>query len=82
MHKIYSLGNTKKFPNISIEKIINSFQYNKNKNGELEELPQKHVDTGAGFERLVAILNNKESNYETDLFIPLLEKIIHNFYNC
>ena len=54
-------------------------QYNRNKNGKLEDLPQKHVDTGAGFERLVAILNNKKSNYETDLFIPIITALILNF---
>ncbi len=50
-------------------------QYNRNTKGELEDLPDKHVDTGAGFERLVAILNNKESNYETDLFVPIIKEI-------
>ena len=51
-------------------------QYTRDENGELHDLPDKHVDTGAGLERLVAILNGKTSNYETDLFIPLLEKIV------
>ena len=51
-------------------------QYNRDKNGELNPLPKKHVDTGAGFERLVAILNGKSSNYETDLFIPILDEIV------
>ncbi len=50
-------------------------QYNKLEDEELENLPQKHVDTGAGFERLVAILQNKFSNYETDLFLPIIKKI-------
>jgi alanyl-tRNA synthetase len=50
-------------------------QYNRDKAGELHPLPQKHVDTGAGFERLVAVLQNKQSNYETDIFTPLIEKI-------
>ena len=53
-------------------------QYNRLDNGELEELPHKHVDTGAGFERLVAILNDKDSNYETDLFFPIIESIEKN----
>jgi alanyl-tRNA synthetase len=51
-------------------------QFNRDNKGELHELPEKHVDTGAGFERLVAILNGKSSNYETDLFIPILDKIV------
>ncbi len=50
-------------------------QYNRLANGNLEDLPQKHVDTGAGFERLVAILNGKDSNYETDLFMPIIKQI-------
>ena len=43
--------------------------------GNLSELPSKHVDTGAGLERVVAFLQGKNSNYDTDLFIPILEKI-------
>ena len=50
-------------------------QYNKDKNGKLHELPQKHVDTGMGFERVCAILQNKNSNYDTDIFTPLIKKI-------
>ncbi len=43
--------------------------------GTLHELPQKHIDTGMGFERVVAVLNGKSSNYDTDIFIPLLNSI-------
>lgn len=50
-------------------------QYNRKANGSLEDLPDKHVDTGMGFERLCRTLQGKSSNYDTDIFVPLLEKI-------
>ncbi|KAK1837170.1 alanine--tRNA ligase [Podospora conica] len=50
-------------------------QFDRQKDGSLKSLPAKHVDTGMGMERLVAALQNKESNYGTDAFTPLFDKI-------
>ena len=47
-------------------------QYNRRAGGELELLPEKHVDTGMGFERLCMVVQNKKSNYDTDIFQPLI----------
>ncbi|TAE72664.1 MAG: alanine--tRNA ligase [Bacteroidetes bacterium] len=58
-------------------------QYNRKKDGSLEELPNKHVDTGMGFERLVRVLQNKKSNYDTDVFtgtIAAIEKAVGVVY--
>jgi len=59
-------------------------QYNRKKDGSLEPLPNKHVDTGMGFERLVRVIQNKKSNYDTDVFtgtIEVVEKITHKKYD-
>ncbi|KAL8895891.1 MAG: hypothetical protein Q9192_003389 [Flavoplaca navasiana] len=50
-------------------------QYNREPDKSLRPLPNKHVDTGLGYERLVSVLQNKLSNYDTDVFTPLFETI-------
>ena len=50
-------------------------EFNRRANGQLEPLPAKHVDTGMGFERLCMALQRKKSNYDTDVFVPLIEEI-------
>ncbi len=50
-------------------------EFNRKADGTLEKLPQKHIDTGMGFERLCMVLQNKTSNYDTDVFTPLIREI-------
>ncbi|WP_298237912.1 alanine--tRNA ligase [uncultured Algibacter sp.] len=50
-------------------------QYNRKANGTLETLPNKHIDTGMGFERLCMVLQNVQSNYDTDVFTPIIREI-------
>ncbi len=50
-------------------------EFNRKANGSLEKLPSRHVDTGMGFERLCMALQGKTSNYDTDVFTPLIAKV-------
>ncbi|WP_421808779.1 alanine--tRNA ligase [Flagellimonas sp.] len=50
-------------------------QFNRKANGSLEPLPEKHIDTGMGFERLCMVLQSKQSNYDTDVFTPLIREV-------
>ncbi|WP_304517814.1 alanine--tRNA ligase [Cecembia rubra] len=50
-------------------------QFNRLADGSLKELPAKHVDTGMGFERLVRAIQNKSSNYDTDIFMPFIQAL-------
>lgn len=51
-------------------------EFNRKADGSLEKLPARHVDTGMGFERLCMAMQNVTSNYDTDVFTPLIEKVV------
>ena len=50
-------------------------QYNRDADGELHPLPRPSIDTGAGLERIASVLQGKDTNYETDLFAPLIDRV-------
>ena len=50
-------------------------EFNRKEDNSLESLPNKHVDTGMGFERLCMVMQNKKSTYDTDIFLDLIEKV-------
>ena len=50
-------------------------EFNRKANGSLEKLPAQHVDTGMGFERLCMVMQNVQSNYDTDCFTPLIREV-------
>ena len=50
-------------------------QFNRLANGDLEDLPSQHIDTGMGFERLCMVMQNVKSNYDTDVFTPLIREV-------
>ncbi len=72
--------NNPKFVNAGVPECIEIWnlvfiQYNRDEKGKLHELPAKHVDTGMGFERVCAVLQKKDSNYDTDVFMPLIDAV-------
>jgi len=50
-------------------------EFNRTNRGNLTDLSEKHIDTGAGLERLTSVMQNKKNNYDTDLFIPIIQAI-------
>ena len=70
----------KAVPNLDAEDYVELWnlvfiQYNRSADGSLEPLPDQHVDTGLGFERICAILQNVKTTYDTDVFLPILAGI-------
>ena len=72
------------FETVYKRKNHSSLYHCREKDGKLIPLPNKHIDTGMGLERIVSVLQNKMSNYDTDFFTPLFEEIqkVSVFYAC
>lgn len=51
------------------------YEFFREQDGKLQSLPKKHIDCGLGLERLVSVIQNKRSNYDTDFFMPLFDAI-------
>ncbi len=73
-------GSGKELVNVGDYRVIELWnlvfiQYNRKSDGSLEPLPMKHVDTGMGFERVVAVMQGKGSNYDSDVFQPLFDRL-------
>jgi len=70
-HKCHVNGDCARF--IELWNLV-FIQYNRQPSGQLVPLAARYIDTGAGLERVVRVLQNKESNYDTDLFMPIIER--------
>jgi len=73
-------GNASSLVNAGVAEVMEIWnlvfiQYDRDEQGTLIELPRKHVDTGMGFERICAVLQDRRSNYDTDVFMPIIECI-------